>query len=149
MNDSPADKPVVVLAMLGALAPHLMQESRARLASVATVADDRPLERFDASEFKVKFGGEVKDFSPADHLDIDNKDVRRLDRFCQFAMVAAHKAILSCGMDFNQGDPYRHGVLIGSGIPLFGPLDADVPLRHVATRAFPSGLVQSEYAVAR
>ncbi len=47
MNDSPADKPVVVLAMLGALAPHLMQESRARLASVATVADDRPLERFD------------------------------------------------------------------------------------------------------
>ena len=42
----------------------------------------------------------------------------------------------------------RVPVLIGSGIPLFGPLDADVPLRHVATRTFPSGLVQSEYAVA-
>jgi len=41
----------------------------------------------------------------------------------------------------------RVPVLIGSGIPLFGPLDADVPLRHVATRTFPSGLVQSEYAV--
>lgn len=42
----------------------------------------------------------------------------------------------------------RVPVLIGSGIPLFGPLDADVRLRHVGTRTFPSGLVQSEYAVA-
>jgi len=42
----------------------------------------------------------------------------------------------------------RVPVLIGTGIPLFGPLDADIPLRHVATRAFPGGAVQSEYAVA-
>jgi len=39
-------------------------------------------------------------------------------------------------------------VLIGTGIPLFGPLQRDVSLTHVATRHFPSGLVQSEYAVA-
>ncbi|HKR64702.1 MAG TPA: dihydrofolate reductase family protein [Thermoanaerobaculia bacterium] len=41
----------------------------------------------------------------------------------------------------------RVPVLIGEGIPLFGKLAADVQLRHVATRAFPSGLVQSEYEV--
>ncbi len=41
----------------------------------------------------------------------------------------------------------RIPVLIGDGIPLFGSLPADVRLRHVATRSFPSGLVQSEYAV--
>ncbi len=41
----------------------------------------------------------------------------------------------------------RVPVLIGQGRPLFGPLDADVKLRHVATRSYPSGLVQSEYAV--
>lgn len=41
----------------------------------------------------------------------------------------------------------RVPVLIGEGIPLFGSLPADVKLRHVATRAFPSGLVQSEYEV--
>lgn len=41
----------------------------------------------------------------------------------------------------------RVPVLIGAGIPLFGALDADVLLRHVATRAFASGLVQSEYLV--
>jgi dihydrofolate reductase len=41
----------------------------------------------------------------------------------------------------------RVPVLIGSGIPLFGGLPHDVRLRHVATRSFPSGLVQSEYAI--
>lgn len=41
----------------------------------------------------------------------------------------------------------RVPVLIGAGIPLFGVLPRDVRLRHVATRAFPSGLVQSEYEV--
>ena len=43
----------------------------------------------------------------------------------------------------------RVPVLIGSGIPLFGALDHDVKLRHVATRHYPSGLVQSEYAPVR
>jgi dihydrofolate reductase len=41
----------------------------------------------------------------------------------------------------------RIPVLIGGGIPLFGPLPHDVRLRHVATRSFPSGMVQSEYAI--
>ena len=41
----------------------------------------------------------------------------------------------------------RVPVLIGSGRPLFGVLDADVQLRHVETRSYPSGLVQSEYDV--
>lgn len=42
----------------------------------------------------------------------------------------------------------RVPVLIGTGIPLFGPLQRDVTLKHVRTQQFPSGLVQSEYAVA-
>lgn len=42
----------------------------------------------------------------------------------------------------------RVPVLIGDGLPLFGPLDEDVLLDHMETRAFPSGLVQSRYAVA-
>ena len=41
----------------------------------------------------------------------------------------------------------RVPVLIGAGIPIFGALDGDVRLQHVATRHYPSGLVQSEYAV--
>jgi len=38
-------------------------------------------------------------------------------------------------------------VLIGQGIPLFGPLEQDIPLRHARTRAYANGLVQSEYSV--
>jgi dihydrofolate reductase len=43
----------------------------------------------------------------------------------------------------------RVPVLIGSGIPLFGTLERDVVLEHVATRSYPSGLVQTEYRIAR
>ncbi len=75
-----------------------------------------PVGRFDCSDFKVRIGGEIRGFDPAEHLDIENKEVRRLDRFCQFAIVSAHKAIQYSGIDFRQGDPFRHGVLIGSGI---------------------------------
>ncbi len=75
-----------------------------------------PLKRFQTTDFKVTFGGEIRDFVPEEHLDLVDKEIRRLDRFVQFAMVAAHRAVQSSGIDFNQGDPYRHGTLIGSGI---------------------------------
>ncbi len=75
-----------------------------------------PLKRFDCSEFKVTFGGEIRDFAAEEHVDLDEKEIRHLDRFVQFAMVAAHKAIQGSGLDLSQGDPYRHGTLIGSGI---------------------------------
>jgi hypothetical protein len=39
-------------------------------------------------------------------------------------------------------------VLLGRGIPLFGPLARDIRLEHIGTRTYPSGLVQSEYAIA-
>jgi 3-oxoacyl-[acyl-carrier-protein] synthase II len=74
------------------------------------------LQRFDPRDYKVQFGGEVRDFDPTEHLDIEHKEIKRLDRFCQFAVVAAHKAIQNSGIDFSQGDAFRYGVLIGSGI---------------------------------
>jgi 3-oxoacyl-[acyl-carrier-protein] synthase II len=72
------------------------------------------LQRFDPTDFKVRFGGEIKDFSAEEC--IPAKEVKRLDRFCQFAMYGAAKAIQQAGIDFDQGDPYRHGVVTGSGI---------------------------------
>jgi dihydrofolate reductase len=41
----------------------------------------------------------------------------------------------------------RIPVLLGSGIPLFGPVSRDIRLEHVATRSYPSGMVQSEYLI--
>jgi 3-oxoacyl-[acyl-carrier-protein] synthase II len=72
------------------------------------------LERFDCSEFKVRFGGEIKDFDPSDC--VAAREVKRLDRFCQFAVYGAAKAIKQSGIDFTQGDSYRYGVVTGSGI---------------------------------
>src|SRR5579864_4851689 len=75
-----------------------------------------PLKRFQTTDFKVTFGGEIRDFAPEEHIELDEKELRRLDRFVQFAMVASHKAVQHSGIDFSQGDPFRYGTLIGSGI---------------------------------
>lgn len=74
------------------------------------------IRRFDCTDFKVRFGGEIPSFDLIDHMDILEKDVRRLDRFVQFAMAASSKALSASGVDLDAGDPYLHGVLIGSGI---------------------------------
>jgi 3-oxoacyl-[acyl-carrier-protein] synthase II len=75
-----------------------------------------PIRRFDTTNFKVTFGGEIQSLDVAERLGLLDKDVRRTDRFVQFAMVAAHQAITHAAIDLAAGDAYRQGVLIGSGI---------------------------------
>jgi 3-oxoacyl-[acyl-carrier-protein] synthase II len=72
------------------------------------------IEQFDTAAFKVHFGGEVKNFKPEAYLDA--KSVRRLDRYTQFALVGSHLAVKDSGIDFSKEDPYRCGVILGSGI---------------------------------
>ena len=74
------------------------------------------VQRFDCRDFKVRFGGEIPNFHASEHIAFDAKDERRIDRFSQFALVAAATAIRQAAIDFTQGDPYRYGVLVGSGI---------------------------------
>src|SRR5262245_35825009 len=73
-----------------------------------------PLTLFDTTDFKVHFGGQVRDWDPAALFGVD--EARRLDRFAQFAMVAAAAAVEDSGIDFAKLPPHRCGVLIGSGI---------------------------------
>ncbi len=73
-----------------------------------------PLTLFDTTAFKVHFGGQVRDWD-ADAL-FGHKEARRLDRFAQFAMVAAESAVDDSGIDFGRLEPHRCGVMIGSGI---------------------------------
>ena len=72
------------------------------------------LTSFDTDGFDTRFGAEVKGFDPEDYL--DRKDARRMDRFAQFAAVAARQACQQAGLEPGKGDPYRVGVIIGSGI---------------------------------
>src|SRR5262245_15574424 len=72
------------------------------------------IEQFDTSAFRVRFGGEVKNFNPESFLDA--RTARRLDRFTQFAFGAAIAAVRDSGIDFAREDPFRCGIILGSGI---------------------------------
>jgi len=69
---------------------------------------------FDLDEFKVKIGGDIHDWNPSDY--ISPKEMKRVDRFTQFALVAAADAVKDSGLDFSQEDRFRCGVILGSGI---------------------------------
>src|SRR5947209_17247039 len=72
------------------------------------------IEQFDTTGFKVRFGGEVKNFHPEPILDA--RAARRLDRFAQFALVAAASAVKDSGLELSHEDPFRCGTIIGRGI---------------------------------
>jgi 3-oxoacyl-[acyl-carrier-protein] synthase II len=74
----------------------------------------RPLRGFDVSNYRVRFGGEVVDWSVAGYIEL--RDEKKLDRFTQFAIVASIDAVKDSGIDFSRYDPFRCGVTIGSGI---------------------------------
>ena len=69
---------------------------------------------FDSEGFDTQFAAEVKGFDPESYL--DRKNARRMDRFAQFAAVAAQEACRQAGLEPGSVDPYRVGVIIGSGI---------------------------------
>ena len=75
---------------------------------------------FDSEGFDTRFAAEVKGFDPEDFL--DRKEARRMDRFAQFAAVAAQQACSQAGLKKGSVDPYRVGVIIGSGIGGIGTL---------------------------
>jgi 3-oxoacyl-[acyl-carrier-protein] synthase II len=70
--------------------------------------------RFDATLFKTHFACEVKNFNP--EIAIEKKEIRRLDLYTQFAMVTTQEAMLMSGLDVNNIDLDRSGVIFGSGI---------------------------------
>jgi 3-oxoacyl-[acyl-carrier-protein] synthase II len=72
------------------------------------------IESFDTTDFTCKVASQVKDFDPS--LYMDKKELKRMDRSTQLAMAAAKMAMESSKYDYEQGDPYRFGVIVGSGI---------------------------------
>ncbi|MFM8932478.1 MAG: beta-ketoacyl-ACP synthase II, partial [Gemmataceae bacterium] len=73
-----------------------------------------PIAQFDTSAFKVHFGGEVRNLVLEPWL--DSKNIRRLDQYAQFALAAAKEAIDDSGLDISKEDPFRCGVIVGSGV---------------------------------
>ena len=73
-----------------------------------------PITRFDAEEYKVRLVAEVKDFDPKKYM--EPKMVRRMAPFAQYAVAAAKEAFADAGLDMEKEDPFRAGVIIGSGV---------------------------------
>ena len=74
-----------------------------------------PISLFDVSGYRVQFGGQVP-WEPEREDIASAKELKRLDRFTQFALAAAKDAVADSGIDFSREEPFRCGVVIGSGI---------------------------------
>lgn len=74
----------------------------------------RRIEGFDVSDMTVQIAAQVRDFDPS--LFLDRKEVRKTDPFVHFAVGAATEAVEDSGLDLSKLDPYRVGVILGSGI---------------------------------
>lgn len=104
-----------------------------------------PIECFDTSDSEIKVAAQVKDFDPLAYM--DKKDARRSDRYNQFALAAAVQAIQDCGSDFSGDDPYRIGVIVGSGIGGFQTIEKEYAgymekgMRHISALFVPMMII--------
>lgn len=74
----------------------------------------KPIKTFDTSIYKASIAASIDDFDPLDYL--DRKEARRMDRFTQFAMVAASEAMEQSGLKITEENCFDVGVIIGTGI---------------------------------
>ena len=103
----------VVVTGLGALTPIGVGQEAFHKAQLAGKSGVRPITRFDASALPVRIAAEV-DVDPGAYL--DRKELRRLDRFVQYALIAAQLALEDAGLKPEDLDPERVGTLVGTGI---------------------------------
>jgi len=117
------------------------------------------IDAFDTSDYDCKIAGAVRDYDPAPYFS-NPKDSRRCDRFTHLAMGAAKQAVTHSGIDFSGMDPFRAGVMMGSGIGGLMTLEAQhkVLLNKSPSRVNPfvipmmitniaSGLISMEYGL--
>ena len=104
----------VVVTGLGAVTPlgNTAEETWNNL--VAGVSGAAPITLFDASDFKTQFACEVKNLKINDF--IDRKEARKMDRYTQLAIIAAMQAVQDSGMNLDEEDKNRIGVIYGVGI---------------------------------
>ncbi|WP_435623879.1 beta-ketoacyl-ACP synthase II [Flagellimonas sp.] len=78
------------------------------------VSGSAPITYFDTEKFKTKFACELKGYNPQDFF--DRKEARKLDRFAQYALVSSDEAIQDSGINLDEVDKFRVGVVWGAGI---------------------------------
>src|SRR4028119_131231 len=104
----------VVVTGLGALTPLGKSVPEYWDGLVNGVSGAGPITQFDTSKFKTKFACELKDFEPTTYL--DRKESRKIDRFTQLALIARDQAVEDAGINKENVDVDRVGVIFASGI---------------------------------
>ncbi len=104
----------VVITGMGALTPLGNTVDEYWDGLINGVSGAAPITQFDASKFRTRFACEVKNFEPTNFL--DKKEARKIDRFSQFALVASDQAMADAGLNKDNINPDRIGVVLGSGI---------------------------------
>ncbi len=104
----------VVITGLGAVSPLGTGVEKMWRALVAGESGIAPITLFDTSKYDSRIAGEVKDFEPETFA--DKRDLKRMDRFVQFAVAASHMAVKDAALTINEENGDGVGVLIGSGI---------------------------------
>ncbi|MBO4711408.1 beta-ketoacyl-ACP synthase II [bacterium] len=103
----------VVVTGLGSVTPFGVGRSSLFDALIAGKSAVSLISSFDTSEFKTKIAAEIKNFDPDPYF--PKSETRRMDRFTQFAAVAAKDAVLDAKLDLNSLDKNRAGIVLGSG----------------------------------
>lgn len=104
----------VVITGIGALSPIGNDAKTTWDNALKGVNGIDKITRIDTDDYNVHLAGELKDFNIEDH--IDRKEARRMDRFTQYAVVAAREAVKDAQLNINEKNADRIGVWIGSGI---------------------------------
>ena len=104
----------VVVTGLGCISPLGHTVAATWDAILAGKSGAGPITHFDASPHKTRFAAEVKAFDPVAHF--GSRDARRLDRFAQFALVAAAEAMQQASLTVSEANRERVGIIIGTGI---------------------------------
>lgn len=104
----------VVVTGLGAVTPLGNTPEETWENMVKGVSGAAPITLFDATSFKTQFACEVKNWNPNEW--IDRKDARKMDRYAQLAMASAVQGVKDSGLDLDQVDKNRVGVIYGVGI---------------------------------
>ena len=104
----------IVITGLGSVAPNGNNVDEYWANLISGVSGIGPITYFDSSNHRVKIAGQLTDFDPETILDA--KEIRKLDPFSVYALVATEEAIKMSGLDNNQFNPDRIGVTIGTGV---------------------------------
>ena len=104
----------VVITSMGAVTPVGLDVESTWKSMVEGRHGFAPITSFDTSRLKVKCAAQIHDWDPV-AMGLNKKDARRMDRYTQFAMAAAKQLMDNAG-DLGEYDPYRAGVIVGSGI---------------------------------